>query len=567
MEVPQSLLESLADTVPAPAPKAIKTPTPADGTKPGDLYNQEGDLAPLLVAHGWQLVGEYDGNQQWRRPGKLAGNHSATWNGEVFYVFSSAAAPFEGNKGYSAFGVYSILEHGGDHHVAAKTLAQEGYKDPSSTYPRYPGVDLSPFLEQFIEVRTPSEAPEQEEEEKFPEHLLVPPGFMGEVIQHNQETAPKQQPVLALAAALALQAILCARKVKTVYGARPNLMICGVAPSGAGKEHARSLNRRILVESGLSHLHAEGIKSGSGLVNALTTSPALLFQLDEYGRFLKASKNPEKNPYAYEIISKLLTLYTSSGSLYESDRYADKEKGGVRIVDPHAIVYGTTVPRSLYDGLTEESVTDGFLARTLIFDSGTIHPLRRILPEKPIPRSIIDHAIWWGKFWPGTGNLDPDPIAVPVTPEAQHLATAFILTEAKHIAEMGDSPMATLWTRTAQNADKLALLYACSVDHEHPVIDLPAAQWAYDLAEYLTQRMITLVGDNVASSQFHGEALKLKAMIKRNGGKLDRYKMVKNAHMRSRDLEEIINYMLESGIIKLEETHTGGRKKLEYVLA
>lgn len=561
--VPLAHLEALAGPPAAVKTTKIRKPTPEPGDKarPGDLYNANADLGTLLTGHGWQLTGEHEGNQQWRRPGKLAGNHSATWNGEVFYVFSSAAEPFSPNTGYSPFGVYALLEHGGDHHAAAQALAQAGYKDPAATYPAYPGVDLTEFLAQF------EQAPAHDPEEPFPSHLLMPPGFMGAVISHNLDTAPKPQPILALAGALALQAILCARKVKTVFGTRPNLMLCGVAPSGAGKDHARALNRQILVESGLSHLHAEGLKSGSALVNALSVNPAILFQLDEYGRFLKASRNPERNPYAYEIISKLLTLYSSSGSLYETDRYADREKGGVRIQDPHAIIYGTTVPRSLYEGLTEESVTDGFLARTLIFDVDGNQPLRRIVQETPIPTDIIEQAKWWGAYNPGGGNLNPKPRIIALAKNSQELALAFIQMEAKAIADMKDSPLATLWTRTAQNADKLALLHALSVDPETPEITLVSAQWGYDLAKYLTERMIALIGENVASSQFHGETLKIKKILQKNGGKLTRNELLRKAKIRSRDLDEILEYLLQAETIKIVESKSsGGRPKTEYAL-
>ena len=556
--VSQDLLETLAGPKVTPPKKVHTIKQDIPGNKPGDIYNQRGDLAELLTNHGWQPVGETQGNQLWRRPGKEGGNHSATWNGDVFYVFSSNAQPFEANKGYSAFGAYTLLEHDGDARAAAQALARQGYQSYGGTsITMAPGVDLQPFLAQFNPK--PIETP-------IPDTLLNPGGFMGQVIKFNLDTAPKPQPLLALAGALALQAVLCARKIKTIYGTRPNIMVCGVAPSGAGKEHARSLTRRILVEAGLSHLHAEGIKSGSALVNALVVNPALLFQLDEFGRFLKATKNPEKNPYAYEIISKLLTLYTSSGSLYETDRYADKEKGGQRIQDPHAIIHGTTVPTSLYEGLTEEAVTDGFLARTLIFDVDGVHPQRRILPERDIPGDILDRAKWWGAYNPGGGNLAPEARTIKVSRDAQALALDFVRKEDQEIQSMADSPLATLWTRTAQNADKLALLYAISVDPECPAIDLPAATWGYALAEYLTRRMIRLVGDNVSQNRFHGEVLRVRQILSRAGGKMERWTLVKKSKMRARELDEIIEHLIQSQSLHMEETSTGGRKRMQYVL-
>ena len=97
-------------------------------TRPGDDFCQRGEIRPFLEAHGWQFLGQkQDGNELWRRPGKTSGGHSATFDGSVFYVFSSNAAPFESERGYSLFQVYATLECGGDYTRAARELLNKGY--------------------------------------------------------------------------------------------------------------------------------------------------------------------------------------------------------------------------------------------------------------------------------------------------------------------------------------------------------------------------------------------------------------------------------------------------------
>ncbi len=100
-------------------------------TRPGDDFSARGDIRPILQAHGWEFLGaKPDGNELWRRPGKTSGTHSATYDGKVFYVFSSNAAPFESEKGYSGFQVYAILDCGGDYTRAARELLGKGYGQP-----------------------------------------------------------------------------------------------------------------------------------------------------------------------------------------------------------------------------------------------------------------------------------------------------------------------------------------------------------------------------------------------------------------------------------------------------
>lgn len=108
-------------------PKPNGTPDEHSENRPGDDFNTRGDVRAVLVKHGWTSLGvQPDGNEHWRRPGKTEGN-SATLKDGVFYVFSSNAAPFEPEHGYSPFQVYSLLEHSGDFSAAASSLLQAGY--------------------------------------------------------------------------------------------------------------------------------------------------------------------------------------------------------------------------------------------------------------------------------------------------------------------------------------------------------------------------------------------------------------------------------------------------------
>jgi hypothetical protein len=96
--------------------------------RPGDDFNNRGDVRAVLDKHGWVRVREGE-NEHWRRPGKDFSKRgwSATLKDRVFYVFSSNAAPFEPNQGYSPFSVYTWLEHDGDFEQAARSLRELGY--------------------------------------------------------------------------------------------------------------------------------------------------------------------------------------------------------------------------------------------------------------------------------------------------------------------------------------------------------------------------------------------------------------------------------------------------------
>ena len=116
--------------------------------RPGDDYNERGDIAPVLKEAGWKLIfTTKEKVQHWRRPGKKEGT-SATFNkrDNMFYVFSSNCAPLESEKWYTKFALLSILSYGGSYSDAAKDLAEQGYG--STTV-----AEAETLLNQFFDFR------------------------------------------------------------------------------------------------------------------------------------------------------------------------------------------------------------------------------------------------------------------------------------------------------------------------------------------------------------------------------------------------------------------------------
>lgn len=93
------------------------------GERPGDIYNAQyvSEAISILKSMGWTQLG----NKHWRRPNKKDGV-SATFGHiapDVFYVFSSNAYPFESNRCYHPFDIYTLCEHNGDYKTSATVIA------------------------------------------------------------------------------------------------------------------------------------------------------------------------------------------------------------------------------------------------------------------------------------------------------------------------------------------------------------------------------------------------------------------------------------------------------------
>jgi hypothetical protein len=119
-----------------------RKPKALDRKRPGDDFCQRATWEEILSPHGWTQEGSYDGVRYWKRPGKTGPGLSATTGHceseagrELFFCFSTNAAPFEAGKSYNKFGAYAMLNHNGDFSAASAALAEKGYgrKKPATT--------------------------------------------------------------------------------------------------------------------------------------------------------------------------------------------------------------------------------------------------------------------------------------------------------------------------------------------------------------------------------------------------------------------------------------------------
>jgi len=532
----------------------------AETLRPGDDFSARGDLGALLRSHGWRAGGVCaDGNQHWTRPGKKHGT-SATLRDGVFYVFSSSAHPFEAGQAYSPFAVYALLEHGGDFDCAAKALAAEGYGESAlDDIEIGSGVDLSGILESENEPSQQTNDPGP-----FPSSLLHVPGFIDQVIEYNLQSATRPQPVLALSGAIALQAVLAARKVRDLRGNRTNLYLVSVADSGAGKEHARKVCKQILYLSGLSYLEAnDEIASDAGLISATEPEPGCMFQIDEFGRFLRTIGDPKRAPHLYNALGVFMKLYSSADTTFKGKAYGDRKRNKV-IDQPCVILHGTSVPEHFYESLTTASMNDGFVGRMLVFESPDM-PARQRVPQGIPPPAIVEAAQWWGDFEP-SGNLrreHPDPKIIESTAAADRAFDDF--ADRVDVELQKRDSGSSLWARAEEKACRLALVYACSENREAPVININAARWACQLAEYLTLRLLFLANHWVSDGTFDARQKKVLRVIRDMGGEIAQRDLSRKTQWLSqRERTEIIDNLLETGQLVRRNEATRTKPKTVY---
>lgn len=401
----------------------------------------------------------------------------------------------------------------------------------------------------------------------IPERLLSVPGFIGKVMAFNLATATRAQPILALAGAIALQSVLAGRKVRDERGNRTNLYIVGVASSGAGKDHARRINKSILAAANLMHLEGnEDLASDAGLVTATVQSPAILFQLDEFGRFLRTTGDARKSPHLHNVVTVLMRLYSSADVVFKSKAYADDRRNQT-IDQPCVSLLGTTVPQNFFESLTAESITDGFMARLLVFETDDM-PERTWGSVAEVPEPIVEAAGWWGAYKPGNhaGGSRPQPLVVKATPDAQAVFDAFAARIDIEM-RMGNEVALSLWARTEEKACRLALVYACSANREQPEIDAAAAQWACDLSEHLSRRMLHLASRWVTEGAFDARVKRVVRILTDAGGVMSASDLTRKTQWMSvRERREVMEHLVEAERLSVRTEPTNSKPRTTYEL-
>lgn len=537
--------------------------------RPGDDYGARGDVREILVRHGWTQVKGGD-NEYWRRPGKTDG-WSATLKDRVFYVFSSNAEPFEPHKGYSPFAVYTWLEHNGDFTAAAAKLREQGFGEDVAAYPE---VDLSNFYAESpdeLDAKAVAQDPGP-----MPEKLLRIPGFVSEMMDFCLATAPYPNQVMAFCGAVALQSFLAARKVRDPGDNRTNLYLLGLAYSSGGKDWPRRINTRLLHEIGLGHCTGDKFASGEGLQDALFLNPAMLFQSDEIDGMLQSISKSKEARYE-NLMGTLLTMYTSSASVYPMRRKAGKENPGA-IDQPSLTIFGTAVPTHYYEALSARMLSNGFFARMIVLEAGA-----RGDGQEPsiqdLPPRLVQIARWWADFQPGhrTGNLlnlHPIPAIVPHSDPAKAL-----LIETRKAAEAeyaaaearSDEVETTVWGRVSENTRKLALIYAVSENHTNPVIGPDAVAWASAFAQHQTRRMLFMASQHVAEGDFDADCKRLVRVLrewkKTNSDKwMPFWRINRKLPWPERQHEDVRKALQHQRIIEYTEKSTGGSPQRLYRL-
>ena len=401
-----------------------------------------------------------------------------------------------------------------------------------------------------------------------PFELADPGGVLGEMIAYMRGTARRQQPVLALGASLCALGALMGRKYRTESNLRSNLYVVAIADSGSGKNHGREIVNELFVEAGLgNYLGGNKIASGAGLLTAVHRQPAILFQIDEFGMFLAAAADRKRSPrHVTEILDNLTELYTAAGGIFLGAEYANRDGKNERrdINQPCLCVYGTTTPLHFWNALQSANVVDGSLARFIVVRTDEDYPEENLgAGIRRSPAGLLDAL----RQIAGTGGRKPegnlmglttadpavgvDPCTVPMEPAARGIFADLSRDMTRRLQEARGTPFTAILARVAENAAKVALVRAVSLDPAAPKIQASDLEWAIGFVRHFAERTITDVERHVADNETERNHKRVLEAIRTAGTSgLTKNDLVRRTqYLDKRQRDEVIASLVEAGLV------------------
>lgn len=420
----------------------------------------------------------------------------------------------------------------------------------------------------------------------------IPPvgGLLKQIVDYLDKATIQSVYDFNLAAAISLLGVVAGAKVETESGLRTNFYTMAIGPSGVGKSQPMSAITTLLLESESTKgfIGVNKVASGTAILTALEKNKVQLMLLDESPDLLSGIHNPLSAKA--NIPETLKELFSCADRPYTKS-YAEKDKL-VYIPYNNLCIYGTGTQNAFWNNFTSANVTDGFLARTFVFNYEGEIPRKKRKRDITVPDGLIsDLAQIASLNVPMTGNLGvPKPIVVGIDDDADLLMQEWgekyrVLQNDNRNDELG---IASFYGRAEEHATKLALLDAVSDLEGLPFkpdetleavkkrvrIRKKNVEWAIALTDYIITTMIDEVKKRIGNSVIDALAQKVLSFIesKTKDGKVwIQRKSIMNAirNLDATNFDTVINtlVMRDAIVVNNRVSEKNGRNIVEIALA
>jgi len=316
----------------------------------------------------------------------------------------------------------------------------------------------------------------------------------------------------------------------------PALYFLNVGVSGCGKEYGRTIINRVLSEAGLDSLIGRGgYASDSAVMASLLHQPVHCAVIDEFGALLGNAKS-EGAMHQRSAINSLIEAWgATSGSLRPkavstNGLTKDLAKDLMsRVVHyPALSLVCMSTPGTFFGAMSDASIESGFLGRFIVCETSIgLQPLRRP-SDAPVPRSVVDWCQAVRSRPSSAGNLGtieqgpeviPSIIDIETSPEADAILCTFHEEIRLRRIELQEFGLSELLSRRYEQALRLGVPVALSVNPSAPMVTREVAQWCVDFVRYHSDKTLLSVQEHMHSSPFGKWQAEILKAIQATGDK------------------------------------------------
>ena len=138
-------------------------------------------------------------------------------------------------------------------------------------------------------------------------------------------------------------------------------------------------------------------------------------------------------------------------------------------------------------------------------------------------------------------------------------------TEARQAREGG---AVSIWARASEQVNRLALIYACSNNHENPIIDDCAVEWATGVMRWQVEHTLAMLDRYGSDNEFHALMQKARRILLHSGGSMTRNSLARKLKRSARVLSEVLEALHEQDFVDIVNVKTGksGRRAAKIIL-
>lgn len=419
----------------------------------------------------------------------------------------------------------------------------------------------------------PIDAPRSEIDPFTPE---AAGGLMGLIAQWSLDSSRRPVREFAIMSAIGFMSALFGRRVVGPTGLGTNLYMVGIAAPGFGKEQPLRTLKNLAADCGMSKLIGPGeVTSGTAIEKVLRRQPSQIMPWDEFGVVLKSVNGRSASSWAQTIRKVLLELYSKSTDIWSGKEHADPTRSASEepIYSPTLSMLGMATPVTFYAGLTEESLSDGFLARLTVVHAKTRPDRQEAPPQQITPVSLIAEVKRVLQALPVTTltaarahDTASRPNLYTVEWDSVAAKNRFLAIEDWQIAQIEDhGGQDGLIGRTAEQTLKFATIRALSRDSSKPRVRLDDVEWGYAIVQRSVDCLESGVEEYMSGSIFQElckavlRALKESkkgqlshaAMLRKKGVGIHDARMVKSAYDRLHEMGDIERPASVSGGLRI----------------